>query len=113
MHLSRERRYSVPQIPVKLFVPCARRRKRHLRGGCMAVVIRLQRIGKPKQAYYRVVAIEKSRGPHGKPLEVLGSYNPRLEKVKDKFKVDSERYKHWLSHGAKPSETVETLFKSA
>ena len=79
----------------------------------MAVVIRLQRIGKPKQAHFRVVAVEKTRGPHGKPLEVLGSYNPRLEAAKDKFKVDSERYHHWLSHGAKPSETVETLFRSA
>ncbi len=79
----------------------------------MAVVIRLQRIGKPKQAYYRVVAIEKRHGPHGKPLEILGSYNPRLEKAKDKLKVDSTRYQHWLSHGAKPSETVATLFHKA
>ena len=79
----------------------------------MAVVIRLQRIGKPKQAYFRVVAIEKTRGAHGKPLEILGSYNPRMEKAKEKFKVDPARYQHWVSHGAKPSETVETLFKAA
>lgn len=79
----------------------------------MAVVIRLQRIGKPKQAHFRIVAIEKTRGPHGKPLEILGSYNPRLEKAKEKLKIDSARYQHWLSHGAKPSETVETLFHSS
>ena len=42
------------------------------------VVIRLQRKGKPHQPYYRVVAIEKARGATGKPIEVLGSYNPRL-----------------------------------
>lgn len=79
----------------------------------MAVVIRMQRIGKPKQAHYRIVAIEKTHGPHGKPLEVLGSYNPRLEKAKEKFKVNPARYQHWVSHGAKPSETVDTLFHAA
>ena len=79
----------------------------------MAVVIRLQRIGKPKQAHFRVVAVEKRRGPHGRPLEVLGSYNPRLEAAKDKFKIDPERYRHWIGNGAKPSETVETLFRAA
>lgn len=75
----------------------------------MAVVIRLQRTGKPKQAYYRVVAIEKSRGPHGKPLEVLGSYDPRGETGKDKVRVDRARLDHWLRNGAKPSETVRSL----
>lgn len=79
----------------------------------MAVVIRLQRIGKPKQAYFRVVAIEKSRGPHGKPLEILGSYNPRAEKAKEKISVKQERVTHWIKNGAKASETVETLIKQA
>lgn len=79
----------------------------------MAVVIRLQRIGKPKQAYYRVVAIDKRRGPHGEPLEILGSYNPRGEKAKDKVRIESERVEHWLRQGAKPSETVESLLRQA
>ncbi|MBI3550729.1 MAG: 30S ribosomal protein S16 [Elusimicrobia bacterium] len=79
----------------------------------MAVVIRLQRIGKPKQAYFRVVAIEKARGPHGRPLEILGSYNPRAEKGKDKVTVNKDRVTHWVKNGAKPSETVETLLKQA
>ena len=41
----------------------------------MAVVIRLQRTGKPKQAYFRVVAIEKGRGAAGKPI---GSSGPTI-----------------------------------
>lgn len=77
----------------------------------MAVVIRLQRIGKPKQAYYRVVAIEKRLGPHGKPLEVLGSYNPRAEKVKEKVRLNSDRVTYWIGQGAKPSETVQSLVR--
>lgn len=79
----------------------------------MAVVIRLQRIGKPKQAYYRVVAIEKSRGATGKPLEVLGSYDPRQETAGKKVQLKKERFDHWVKNGALPSETVATLVKSA
>lgn len=77
----------------------------------MAVVIRLQRTGKPKQAYYRVVAIEKSRGAAGKPLEVIGSYDPRVEAGAKKVTLKADRYAHWIKNGALPSETVETLVK--
>ena len=77
----------------------------------MAVVIRLQRTGKPKQPYFRVVAIEKKRGPHGKPLEILGHYNPRIEKPSEKVVLQKERYEHWISVGAKPTDSVATLIK--
>lgn len=79
----------------------------------MAVVIRLQRIGKPKQPYYRVVAIDKRRPAQGKPLEILGAYNPREVKTKDKIQVNQERLDHWLKVGAKASETVLTLLNAA
>lgn len=78
----------------------------------MAVVIRLQRVGKPKQAYYRVVAIEKSRGATGKPLEVIGSYDPRQETAGKKVVLKEGRFDHWVKNGALPSETVATLVKS-
>jgi len=78
----------------------------------MAVSIRLQRTGKPHQAYYRLVAIEKGRGQHGKPIEILGSYNPRGAKIKDKLQVDSERVEYWMKNGARASETVTALLKS-
>ena len=77
------------------------------------VVIRLQRKGKPHQPYYRVVAIEKSRGAAGKPIEVLGSYNPRVEAQGKKVEVKKDRYEHWIKVGAQPSESVRTLVKSA
>ena len=75
----------------------------------MSVVIRLQRTGKPKQAYYRLVAIERSRGSTGKPLEVLGSYNPRGETMRDKLVMHRDRYEAWIKNGAKASETVVSL----
>ena len=79
----------------------------------MAVVIRLQRTGKPKQPYYRVVAIEKSRGATGKPLEVLGSYDPRVEADGKKVELKKERYEAWIKNGALPSDTVANLVKAA
>lgn len=79
----------------------------------MAVVIRLQRTGKAKQAHYRVVAIEKTRGPQGRPLEILGSYNPRGDKPKDKVQIRKDRFDHWVKVGAKPSGTVASLAKLA
>ncbi len=79
----------------------------------MAVVIRLQRTGKPKQAYYRVVAIDKKLGATGKPIEVIGSYDPRQETAGKKLQLKQERYDHWRKVGALPSETVETLVKNA
>jgi small subunit ribosomal protein S16 len=79
----------------------------------MAVAIRLQRIGKPHQPYYRVVAIDKRRGAHGKPLEILGSYDPSKEKKEEKVRLKSERVQYWIKNGAKPSETVAYLIKAA
>jgi len=79
----------------------------------MAVVIRLQRTGKPHQPYYRVVAIEKSRGATGKPLEILGSYNPREEAAGKKLQMKVGRVEHWVKNGALPSNTVATLLKAA
>lgn len=77
------------------------------------VVIRLQRKGKPHQPYYRVVAIEKARGATGKPIEVLGSYNPRVETPAKKTEINKDRYDHWIKVGAQPSDTVATLAKAA
>lgn len=79
----------------------------------MAVVIRLQRVGKPKQAHFRVVAIDKTRGAAGKPLEVLGSYDPRGESASKKLALRRERYDHWVKNGALPSDTVAQLVSSS
>ncbi len=79
----------------------------------MAVAIRLQRIGKHKQAYFRVVAVDRRRAAQGKPIEILGSYNPRALKTKDKVVIQKERYDYWIGVGAKPSETVQSLLKGA
>ena len=79
----------------------------------MAVVLRLQRFGKRTQPHYRIVAIEKSSGPHGEPLEVVGHYNPKAAKDKEKVVINDEKVTRWMKNGAKPSDTVDTLIVRA
>lgn len=79
----------------------------------MAVVLRLQRIGKRTQPHYRIVAIEKSSGPHGQPLEVVGHYNPKATKDKEKVTINAEKVDRWVKNGAKASDTVGTLIARA
>ncbi len=71
------------------------------------VRLRFQREGKPGQAHYRLVAIDRAAKRDGRPVETLGYYNPRLEK--DKLTINEVRVKHWYSKGAIPSDTVRTL----
>lgn len=67
--------------------------------------IRLQRVGKKKQVYFRFVLTEHTRKPKGKYLEFLGSWNPHQNIIT----LDDERIKYWLSKGAKPTDTVFNL----
>src|SRR5438876_913776 len=71
------------------------------------VRIRFQRAGKPGQAHYRLVVVDRAAKRDGRPIENLGFYNPRLEK--DKLNVNEVRVKYWHGKGAIPSETVKTL----
>lgn len=67
--------------------------------------IRLQRIGKKGQAYFRVVVLEHTSRPQGKYLELLGTYDPHLKKLQ----AQGERIKYWLGNGAQLSPTVNNL----
>ena len=67
--------------------------------------IRLQRIGKRGQAYFRLVVLEHTRRPKGKYLEDLGSYDPHFKVLN----VKKERIQHWISKGAQLSATANNL----
>lgn len=74
------------------------------------VRIRLRRVGLRHQPTYRVVVADKESPRDGRFLEILGTYNPRTEPFTLEIKED--RVYHWMSNGAKPSESLEKLFKS-
>ncbi|MGZ4812094.1 MAG: 30S ribosomal protein S16 [Terriglobales bacterium] len=71
-------------------------------------MIRLARVGARKQPHYRVVVIEKERARDGRSVEVVGIYNPRTDPATVELKRD--RIDHWVSKGAKMSQTVARLF---
>ncbi|MCA6069670.1 MAG: 30S ribosomal protein S16 [Endomicrobium sp.] len=75
----------------------------------MAVRLRLQRRGKPKRPYYRVVAVDQRSKRDGEPIEILGQYDPIA--VDNKFNVNMDRVNYWLGTGAQASETVAALIK--
>ena len=74
------------------------------------LMIRLARFGAKKKPSYRVVVIEKEKARNGRSLEVLGFYNPLTHPAT--FQVNNERIAHWLSVGAKPSDTMARLLKN-
>jgi len=73
------------------------------------LTLKLQRIGKKKQAHFRLIIQEKAKNPKSNVLEILGWYNPR-SKGKE-FK--NERIQHWLSCGAETTPTVHNLLIDA
>ncbi|MEO1765420.1 MAG: 30S ribosomal protein S16, partial [Cyanobacteria bacterium J06629_18] len=46
------------------------------------IKLRLKRIGKKREASYRIIAINNLARRDGRPLEELGFYNPRTKEVK-------------------------------
>jgi small subunit ribosomal protein S16 len=69
--------------------------------------IRLSRTGARKQPHYRVVVIEKERARNGRPVEVVGTYNPRTEPASIELK--RERITYWISKGAQMSDRVNKI----
>ena len=71
------------------------------------LMIRLARVGARKQPHYRIVVIEKERARNGRPVEVVGIYNPRTDPAS--VEVRRERVDYWVSKGAQVSDTVTRL----
>jgi small subunit ribosomal protein S16 len=71
------------------------------------LMIRLSRTGARKQPQYRVVVIEKERARNGRPVEVVGTYNPRTNPASIELK--RERIDYWVSKGAKMSDRVSKI----
>ena len=72
------------------------------------VKLRLMRIGRKKNPFYRIVAMEVSVARNGSTLGLVGSYDP----LKAKVDVDEEAALLWLNRGAQMTPTVKSLFHS-
>lgn len=78
------------------------------------VVIRLKRIGRKKNPFYRIVVADSHVQRDGKVIEEIGYYSPKIsenEKVIKPISLNADKYKHWVSKGACPSDSVKSIVK--
>ena len=75
----------------------------------MAVKIRLKRMGKIRQPYYRVVVVDGRKKRDGRVIEEIGKYHPKEEP--SFIEVVSDRAQYWLGVGAQPTEAVAAILK--
>src|SRR5262245_4616848 len=75
----------------------------------VAVKIKLQRLGKIRAPYYRVVVSDARTRRSGKAIETIGRYHPKDEP--SLIEVDSERTQYWLGVGAQPTESVQRILE--
>lgn len=73
----------------------------------MSVKIRLKRMGRKKQPYYRIVVMDSRSPRDGRAIDELGSFRP-VEK-QNQVILKSEKVQSWLEKGARPSPTVKRI----
>ena len=76
----------------------------------MAGKLKLTRLGSKKHTFYRVVAANDETRRDGRPLQLLGYYNPMTNPAE--VKLDADKIKEWLARGAEPTDTVRALIKA-
>ena len=74
----------------------------------MAVKIRLTRIGRHKDPFYRIVAADSRFARDGRYIEQIGYFDP--EKGVEHAVIDEALALKWLDLGATPSDTVKAIF---
>ena len=79
----------------------------------MSVKLRLKRMGRSNLSFFRLNAIDSRSPRDGRVIEELGYYDPRSKDAAKQFVAKLDRCKHWLDHGAIPSETVSSLLKKS
>ena len=77
----------------------------------MAVRIRLQRHGKKRRPFYRLVAADSRSQRDGRFIERIGHYDPMTDPAN--IVIDAEKALKWLRTGAQPSDTAKDLMSKA
>jgi small subunit ribosomal protein S16 len=74
----------------------------------MSVKIRLTRIGRHKDPFYRVVVADSRSPRDGRYIEQIGTYDPALGE--EKADINEELALKWLSNGAAPCDSLRAMF---
>lgn len=77
------------------------------------VVIRLARGGAKKRPFYQIVVTDSRNARDGRFIERIGFFNPTAQGQAEKLRLDADRFAHWVSQGAQPSERVASLAAQA
>jgi small subunit ribosomal protein S16 len=77
----------------------------------MSVKIRLRRIGRKKQPYYRLVVIDSASPRDGAYLDTVGFYNPGRSPAE--LRMDLDKVDAWTSKGAEMTDTMRSLVRKA
>lgn len=75
----------------------------------MAVKIRLKRMGRKKDPFYRMVVADERAPRDGRYIEELGYYNP----ISKELKLNNEKALEWIGKGAQPTDTARALLKKS
>jgi small subunit ribosomal protein S16 len=73
----------------------------------VAVKIKLKRMGKIREPFYRIVVADARTKRDGRAIEEIGKYHPKADP--SVIEVNSDRVQHWLSVGAQPTDPVRHL----
>jgi small subunit ribosomal protein S16 len=79
----------------------------------MSLKIRLARAGSKKRPYYHIVVADVRSPRDGRFIEAVGAWNPLLPRDGERVKLDADRVKHWLGHGALPTDRVARFLDEA
>jgi small subunit ribosomal protein S16 len=80
----------------------------------MSLKIRLARAGAKKRPFYRIVVADSRAPRDGRYIEKIGTFNPLLPRDSaDRVVLSEERAKHWLGHGALPTDRVLRFLDAA
>lgn len=80
----------------------------------MSVKIRLTRGGSKKRPFYSIVVADIRAPRDGRFIEKIGTFNPLLAKDdENRVILDADRARHWLDHGAQPTDRVLRFLDAA
>ncbi|HZV02520.1 MAG TPA: 30S ribosomal protein S16 [Planctomycetota bacterium] len=75
----------------------------------MAVRLRLKRMGRKNLPFFRLCAFDSRTRRDGRAIEELGHYDPLIDAEDKKYTLNRDRITYWLSVGAKPTVTVQSI----
>ena len=66
-----------------------------------------------KCPFYQIIVTDSRNARDGRFIERIGFFNPTAQGKAEKLRLDADRFAHWVSQGAQPSDRVASLAAQA